>query len=102
MSIPGGNFADLLFFQNKDLSMIIILPDDPNGLSDLVKGLVKHKIGDIRKTGKKTDVEILLPKFKIESELSFKESLRKVTFASTASAKTQLFGSFWNEIFFIL
>lgn len=70
--------------QNKDLSMIIIVPKEVNGLATLVEGLANYTIGNIVKETReqydKEEVKLYLPKFKIESTLSLKEPLIKVIF----------------------
>lgn len=74
-------FSDTLFVQNRDLSMIIIVPEAVDGLSALVEGLSNYRIGDIRKQGKSHQIDVFLPKFKIESTLSLREPLEEVIYS---------------------
>lgn len=58
--------------------MIIIVPDAVDGLSDLVKGLAKLTIKNIKENASYGTLSVLLPKFKIESTLSLENLLKQV------------------------
>lgn len=67
--------------QNKDLSMIIIIPDAINGLRALVEGLANSTVKDIKESGYSSRIDSLrLPKFQIESTLSLEGPLQEVIF----------------------
>lgn len=53
-------------YKSEDISMVIILPDDMNGLARLEEELTPNMIADIRKQTDKTKVQVTLPKFKVE------------------------------------
>lgn len=59
--------------------MIIIVPQADDGLQALVKGLSQYTIEGIRKKMYYSQMELYLPKFKIESTLLLNEPLKQVT-----------------------
>lgn len=62
-----------------NVSMFIILPEDSKNLNIVEANLHKFSISDLLNTGKMEEVEILLPKFKIESKLDLVEPLKEVS-----------------------
>jgi serpin B len=72
----GGTFALLdLPYENGDLSMIVLLPKDVDGLPALEKALSADKLaGWLAKRGQ-TKVYLTLPRFKLTSEFQLKDVL---------------------------
>ena len=58
--------------------MVIILPNEINGLPMVEKELQGMSIADILKQGYKDEVNLHLPKFKIETKIDLKSILKKV------------------------
>lgn len=54
--------------------MIIILPDEISGLNDIEAGLHKLKFERLL-SGEQFEIDLFLPKFKIESKIDLKKSL---------------------------
>lgn len=65
-------------YKDSDMAMFIILPNKRTGLAKLEQDLKNVNIHDLSKNLYRTEVEVLLPKFKIEFELSLVNALRKV------------------------
>ncbi|XP_048363087.1 leukocyte elastase inhibitor-like [Sphaerodactylus townsendi] len=57
-------------YDNKDLSMIILLPEDKGGLDQVVKGLSYDKVQEWTRSSnmKEEKIEVYLPKFKLEGK----------------------------------
>lgn len=58
--------------------MVIILPEKMNGLKTLVENLHQVNLSETLQQLYRKDVEIYLPKFKTESTLDLKTTLKKV------------------------
>lgn len=67
-----------MFLQNEEFSMIVIVPNDIDGLAQLEEKLSQHDIGELLQKAHKTDVVVHLPKFKIESSLNLNKHLENV------------------------
>lgn len=61
--------------------MIVILPDEIDGLDEVVRQLETINIRDIRRKGFMQYVELNLPRFKIDTTISLKSVLQKVCFS---------------------
>lgn len=57
-----------------EISMFIVLPNEPSGLKDLEKNFTKLNLSRLL-TGSITDISLTLPKFKVESKLDLKAPL---------------------------
>jgi serpin B len=57
------------------LSMLVLLPAKPDGLPALESTLATKGVGDWIKDLQKHEVQVFLPKFKLESSLSLKDNL---------------------------
>ncbi|XP_044015977.1 antichymotrypsin-2-like isoform X2 [Aphidius gifuensis] len=73
-------------------SMIIILPNDVEGLQETEKNLNKKSIEAIRKSGRSSKVKLSLPKFKIENLIDFKPILIKLGLADMFRSGANLTG----------
>ncbi|XP_062544732.1 serine protease inhibitor 42Dd-like isoform X4 [Armigeres subalbatus] len=72
-------FAALeLTYSDSDVSMLILLPNERNGLSKLEENLQNIDIPDLLTKMYSQEVEVFLPKFKIEFTLDLKETLEKL------------------------
>ncbi|XP_076671483.1 serine protease inhibitor 3/4 isoform X12 [Andrena cerasifolii] len=65
-------------YQGNELSMVIILPNEINGLPMVEKKLQGMSIADILKQGYEREVQLQLPKFKIEKKIDLNSVLEKV------------------------
>ncbi|XP_073846089.1 antichymotrypsin-2-like [Musca autumnalis] len=66
-------------YKNSDLSMLILLPNSFDGLTDLVEKLKHISFETIaNQTMDRTHVHIYLPKFKTEFEMELKDTLTKL------------------------
>lgn len=58
--------------------MIIILPNEIDGLFEVEKKLQNIKLSDILNQGYEQEIQLYLPKFKVESEIHLNNVLQKV------------------------
>lgn len=79
-----GIFDDLdataleLPYKDSDITMMIILPNKRSGLADLENKLTSINICDLSKNMYDTEVNVEIPKFKIEFDIELNEPLKKV------------------------
>nr|XP_050844522.1 antichymotrypsin-2-like isoform X2 [Vespula vulgaris] len=78
-------------YKGEEFSMVIIMPNDIDGLPQLEEKLPQHDIGELLKKAYKTEVMLHLPKFKIESTLNLNGHLQnlgiKEAFSQSANFK---------------
>lgn len=72
-------------YSNRDLSMVIILPNQRNGLKALEAKLASTDITTLTNALYTAEVNVALPKFKIESKLDLKETLEQVRISETSN-----------------
>ncbi|GBM74436.1 Neuroserpin [Araneus ventricosus] len=65
-------------YKGADISMLILLPDSEDGLSELENSLSSTFIRDIKQSMSKRRVEVALPKFKLEYSKSLKEKFQSL------------------------
>lgn len=65
-------------YSNKDISLIIILPNQRNGIYELERKLVGYDINKITKNLYQPEVIVKLPKFKIESTIELNDPLAEL------------------------
>nr|XP_034181366.1 antitrypsin-like isoform X2 [Osmia lignaria]XP_034181367.1 antitrypsin-like isoform X2 [Osmia lignaria]XP_034181368.1 antitrypsin-like isoform X2 [Osmia lignaria] len=82
----------LLPYKDDELSMIIILPNEINGLAEVEKKLQNTNIMDILHQGHQREVELYLPKFKIESKIELNEPLNKLGLTDMFTSKANFSG----------
>lgn len=63
-------------YSGEDLSMLILLPAEKNGISGLEETLTPKTLDDLSKSLRETTVSIFLPKFTVTSTLRLDETLR--------------------------
>lgn len=68
-------------FKNKDMSMIVIVPNGNNSLQNLVGKLASYKLEEIKDGGVFKEVQLSLPRFKIESTLELEDPLTEVLYS---------------------
>ncbi|XP_075166182.1 serine protease inhibitor 42Dd-like [Haematobia irritans] len=80
-----NTFSDLdatvlrLPYKNSDLSMMILLPNANDGLSKLLEKLRNKTLDSVvREMGMQTNVNIYIPKFKVEFKVDLKDVLIKI------------------------
>ncbi|XP_068989079.1 serine protease inhibitor 3/4-like isoform X2 [Bombus flavifrons] len=75
-------------YKGDEFSMVIILPNEIDGLSDVEKKLQNTSLKNIISQGHEEEMELWLPKFKMESNLQLNDVLKKMglTDAFTAHA----------------
>jgi serpin B len=72
----GGTFqAVALPYEGRDLSMLVFLPREANGLAALEKELSADRLADWLPRFKAQDVEVTLPRFKVRGGLALKKAL---------------------------
>uniref|UniRef100_A0A6B2EHF1 Putative serine protease inhibitor 4 n=1 Tax=Phlebotomus kandelakii TaxID=1109342 RepID=A0A6B2EHF1_9DIPT len=97
-----GVFGDLkataleMSYKDSELSMLIILPNERDGLADLEKALGNKDLSDITKSMYKTEVIVHLPKFKIEYDIELKNVLSKMGMGTMFSNAAE-FGDLLDE-----
>ncbi|XP_033345770.1 antichymotrypsin-2-like [Bombus vosnesenskii] len=65
-------------YKGDELSMIIILPNEIDGLPDVEKKLQNTNLTNILSQGYEEEVELWLPKFKVESMLKLNDVLKEM------------------------
>lgn len=65
-------------YENSDLSMLIILPNQVDGLAALEKKIATIDLNEISSRLELEDVEVMIPRFKIEYDLDMKEPLQQL------------------------
>ncbi|RUS81925.1 hypothetical protein EGW08_010311 [Elysia chlorotica] len=80
-------------YKGKDLSMVVILPDQDFGLQNLVGSLSQSEIDELLSSLKpaNTDVALWLPKFEVTSSHSLKEALSALGMADAFSMESANF-----------
>lgn len=58
--------------------MVIILPNEVNGLAEVERKLQNVKLSDVTSRGFDREVQLYLPKFKVESKVNLNSPLGKV------------------------
>ncbi len=62
----------------RELNMLVLLPEPSSGIAGLEKDLKPEKLAALLRALKWEDVEVSLPKFRIESALNLKETLESM------------------------
>ncbi|KAG8224522.1 hypothetical protein J437_LFUL004213 [Ladona fulva] len=65
-------------FDNKEFSMVLVLPTDDNGINELAKRLTKEHLNRIIRTRSTHSVVLRVPRFKISNQLSLVNSLKRL------------------------
>ena len=65
-------------YKGNDLSMVIILPKDKNGLAAVESGLTAEKIDKWANVRHEKKVDVYLPKFKLESKFTLNDTLKEM------------------------
>ncbi|KAK9888528.1 hypothetical protein WA026_000779 [Henosepilachna vigintioctopunctata] len=65
-------------YTNPEVSLVVILPDEKDGIKDLEKKLEKFDLTKITEGTWNTEVELALPKFKIETTIPLKDPLNEM------------------------
>ncbi|XP_031846473.1 leukocyte elastase inhibitor isoform X3 [Nomia melanderi] len=75
-------------YQGDGMSMVIVLPDEINGLAEVERKMKDVNLNDILRQGYDRDVQLFFPKFKIESKIDLNSPLQQLglTDAFTSSA----------------
>lgn len=68
----------ILPYQGNDISMLILLPKERDGIQDLIKGLTVKHINRWIQASKTQNTQVYLPKFTIESAFSLKNVLESM------------------------
>lgn len=68
-----------IVFQGHAYSMIILLPDEKDGLKNLENNFSKIKLHELVEKTSKYEVNVKLPRFKIEQSLQLEEVLSNVS-----------------------
>ena len=68
-----------LLFKKTDISMLIILPKQKDGISALESKIGQVNLQDLVKTLQDVEVKVKLPKFTIESDISMNIALKEVS-----------------------
>ncbi|KAL7735951.1 hypothetical protein ACLKA6_002385 [Drosophila palustris] len=63
-------------YEDSNISLLIILPNETTGLFDLERKLNTAELGDIESRMTMEDVEIAMPRFSLEFDLDLKETLQ--------------------------
>ncbi|XP_055630061.1 serine protease inhibitor 42Dd-like isoform X4 [Toxorhynchites rutilus septentrionalis] len=74
-----------LTYVNNDISMLILLPHERDGLGQLEENLLNLNISDMLTKMRSQEVELSLPKFKIEFNVDLQETLEKLGMAGIFS-----------------
>jgi len=66
-------------YSNRDVSLIVILPNERNGIKELERKLTETDLSKITENLYKTEVTVKLPKFKIETTVELNDPLKRVS-----------------------
>ncbi|XP_014606433.1 PREDICTED: antichymotrypsin-2-like [Polistes canadensis] len=72
-----ASFVELPY-KGEDCSMLIILPDEIDGLAAVEKKMALHGPHEVLKKGETTEVQVYLPKFTIESSFNLNQHLKNM------------------------
>ncbi|GBN71045.1 Leukocyte elastase inhibitor B [Araneus ventricosus] len=71
------NFQALeLPYKGENVSMLVLLPNQRDGLRSLVRNLTPEKLGEVQRQLYRREVDVSLPKFKLEFEEELSEEVR--------------------------
>ena len=79
--------------------MIIILPNEIDGLSDVEKKLQNTSLSNIISQGYEQEIELWLPKFKVESKLQLNDVLKEVYIYIKCNLCTDNYFLYFNSYF---
>ncbi|XP_058791549.1 serine protease inhibitor 3/4-like isoform X4 [Phymastichus coffea] len=79
-------------YENKYLKMVIIVPDEINGLNNILNNLESFNYTRLASSGSKRDVHLHLPKFKIESSIDLREPLSQMGMSNMFSDSADFSG----------
>ncbi|GBN20088.1 putative serpin-like protein TK1782 [Araneus ventricosus] len=65
-------------YKGRDISMLILLPDSEDGLSELENSLSSTFIKDVKQSMSSTEVRVALPRFQLEYSKSLKEAFQSL------------------------
>ena len=85
-------------YQGNELSMVIILPNEINGLPMVEKKLQSMSIADILKQGYEREVQLQLPKFKIEKKIDLNSVLEKMGLTDMFTTSANFSGIAENDL----
>jgi len=97
----SGFQAVELPYSGGELSMVILLPREVDGCGELEKGLTPALLSRSLKQMKKQRVEILLPRFKLESNFDLNDTLAKMGMLDAFSEKADFSGMDGTRLLFI-
>ncbi|XP_014220593.1 alaserpin-like isoform X4 [Trichogramma pretiosum] len=63
-------------YQNKNVKMVIIVPDEIDGLKDVINNLEHFNASRLAKSGYDREVHLYLPKFKINTKIDLNDPLK--------------------------
>nr|XP_033327597.1 serine protease inhibitor 3/4-like isoform X4 [Megalopta genalis] len=79
-------------YKGDSLSMVIILPNEVNGLAEVEKKVHSINLSDVLSQGIVQEVQLYLPKFKIESKLDLNSPLKKLGLTDMFSSHANFSG----------
>ncbi|XP_017878948.1 antichymotrypsin-2-like isoform X4 [Ceratina calcarata] len=91
LSDMNAKFVEIPY-KGQELSMVIILPDEIDGLPQLEAKLQNTSLTSILQHGHVREVELFLPKFKAESEIQLNSVLQKMGLVDAFSGKANFSG----------
>ncbi|XP_017095557.2 serine protease inhibitor 42Dd [Drosophila bipectinata] len=77
---------ELPYEHAEELSMLLILPNQRDGLPELEKQLRSQDLGELQQRMQMEGVQVLLPKFSIDFECSLRQPLKQLGFEQIFSA----------------
>jgi len=89
--VPGMQILELPY-KGKQLSMVVFLPREVNGLGKLENELTTKKLKEYIETLQTWEVRVYLPKFKMTSQFSLKQVLQALGMKDAFSAKADFSG----------
>lgn len=66
-------------YKNKNVSMVVILPNKRTGIKELEKKLLTRNLSTLTSYMRNVEVEVSLPKFKIEATIELNDPLKEVS-----------------------
>ncbi|XP_078044374.1 serine protease inhibitor 3/4 isoform X4 [Augochlora pura] len=79
-------------YKGDSMSMLIILPNEVNGLAEVEKKMQNINLNYILNQGSVQDVKLYLPKFKIESKIELNSPLKKIGLTDMFTSRANFSG----------
>lgn len=88
-------------YVGKDVSMIVVLPLKMDGLTELEGKLTEAKLATLMNSVRETSIHVSLPKFKLQTGFSLKETLSRMGMSDAFNASADFSGIDGTQTLFL-